>query len=61
MRVHEALHIETVGLISGQTLPEHVSLLVSIFSNKERSFEYRYPVLSRGTLRVRAVRVDHGL
>jgi hypothetical protein len=55
MRVHEALHIERVGLTMEQSLHKHVSLLVSI------SFEYRNPVRSYGTLRVRAESVDHFL
>jgi hypothetical protein len=55
------LHIAPMGLIVEQSLPGTVSMLASVFFDKERSFEYRCSVRSRTMLRVRADGVDHTL
>jgi hypothetical protein len=40
------LHIASAGFIVGRSLPGTVSMLVSVFPDKARSFEYRPPVRS---------------
>jgi hypothetical protein len=55
------LHISSADLIVRRSLPETVSMLVSVFPDKARSFEYGPPVRSHTMLRVRADRVDHAL